>query len=916
MSSSTRFFMRSAGFCMIALLMFLPCIHSAQAAVSSDRSSPSKITAVFHCDYPPVSFWDKNTDKASGFLVDMMESIAARAGLQVTHTCRNGWLEIIGAIESGEADLAVLIRTEERDKRVLFSDPLESTYLAFFARTQSTIDPDTEDGLTVGAVRGSRTLEYLKKRGGLKLRVESSYQNGLFSLLAGEVDLFAGEEATILNRAREAGLEDRIKVTGKPFAEGARCFVMRKDSAQLLALLNRALPELKASPDYQRIYSSWYGKPKPYWTVRRALTVSGAFLVIVVSGMALWRYLSVLKINRNLMEQIAERKMAEQALRVGEERYRTLIEQASDGIFITDAEGNYLDVNRSGCRMLGYARDQLLHMNMSALVPPEEQAVIPLKIDELKRGKTILSERTLIRRDGSRMPVEINASMLPDGRFLGMVRDIAERKRAEAALKQSEEKFRTLFEESFDGLFVTSPDGRILDMNKKGVAMFGYETKEEILRLDLARDVYYHPPDRQRIITMVTERGTAEYEVDCKKKTGEKMTAYCALTSVKGPDGAIASYRGIIRDITDHKRSERERIQANAKYAILFEQAGDFIFLLQPAAGVGEESPDFVIVDANKSACEKHQYSREELIGMPVKNLETPASRARHKTSCMHLSRPGDAAVFESEHCCKDGSTFFVEVSLLMAQVGDEPPFVISIERDITERKEAEKMLRSYANRLRALSSRLMEARESERRYIAHELHDEIGQSLTAAKLSLDAVRRYADNDTAIRLLGVQQELNELMVRVRDLSLNLRPSLLDTLGLLPTLQWHFKRFTDQTGIRIAFDYDCEDRRFSMEIETGLYRIIQESLTNIARHAGVQSANVSLSATDRAIVAVIVDKGAGFQLESALESGRSMGLDGMYERVDDLGGTLTIHSQPGAGTQLSVSIPLANGLSAA
>jgi len=130
----------------------------------------------------------------------------------------------------------------------------------------------------------------------------------------------------------------------------------------------------------------------------------------------------------------------------------------------------------------------------------------------------------------------------------------------EKALKESEEKYRTLFEESFDGLFITCPEGRILDMNRKGVAMFGYDTKEEILSLDLERNVYAHPPDRKRILAMVNARGTAEYEVVVKKKNREEMVTHCSLTAVRDDKGTIVSYRGIIRDITERNRQEGVRL--------------------------------------------------------------------------------------------------------------------------------------------------------------------------------------------------------------------------------------------------------------------------------------------------------------------------------------------------------------------
>jgi PAS domain S-box-containing protein len=125
-------------------------------------------------------------------------------------------------------------------------------------------------------------------------------------------------------------------------------------------------------------------------------------------------------------------------------------------------------------------------------------------------------------------------------------------------LRQSEEKYRTIFEESFDGLFITTPAGRIVDINKKGVAMLGYASAEEVAKLDLERDVYAYPPDRGRILAMVEERGTAEYEVAVKRKGADNFIAHCALTAVRDAGGAVASYRGIIRDVTQAKRAEAE----------------------------------------------------------------------------------------------------------------------------------------------------------------------------------------------------------------------------------------------------------------------------------------------------------------------------------------------------------------------
>ena len=183
---------------------------------------------------------------------------------------------------------------------------------------------------------------------------------------------------------------------------------------------------------------------------------------------------------------------------------------------------------------------------------------ITQSIQKLHEGTLLISRGNLDRRveiEGADEIAKLAEAFNAMAQHLDQ--DITERKLAEELLRKSEEKYRTLFEESFDGLFITSPGGKILDMNKKGVMMFGYDTKEEILSLDLEKDVYADPLDRKRILSMVNAQGTAEYEVVVKKKSGEKMMTHCSLTAVKDEKGMITTYRGIIRDITERKRAGR-----------------------------------------------------------------------------------------------------------------------------------------------------------------------------------------------------------------------------------------------------------------------------------------------------------------------------------------------------------------------
>jgi signal transduction histidine kinase len=220
---------------------------------------------------------------------------------------------------------------------------------------------------------------------------------------------------------------------------------------------------------------------------------------------------------------------------------------------------------------------------------------------------------------------------------------------------------------------------------------------------------------------------------------------------------------------------------------------------------------------------------------------------------------------------------------------------------DITESKLAEE-------RLRYLSRRLVEIQEDERRSIARELHDEIGQNLTALKLSIERLGPVETEDSSLHIHNVHETIDELMKKVRELSLELRPRMLDDLGLLPCLLWHFERFKTQTGINIQFEHAGLNRDFNIEISTAAYRIVQEALTNVARHAGVQVVTIRVWTSDDTLYLRIEDRGKGFE-PLDITSEQSFGLDTMCERAFLLGGSVTIDASPEVGTCILAELPL-------
>lgn len=209
----------------------------------------------------------------------------------------------------------------------------------------------------------------------------------------------------------------------------------------------------------------------------------------------------------------------------------------------------------------------------------------------------------------------------------------------------------------------------------------------------------------------------------------------------------------------------------------------------------------------------------------------------------------------------------------------------------------------------KALTTRLVEIQETERRHIARELHDEVGQALTGLQFMLEASKNQSGEAHVNKISEAQETVSGLIEQIREMSLNLRPAMLDDIGLLPTLLWHFERYTKQTGIRVSFHHTGITKRLLPNVETAVYRIIQEALTNIARHAQVAEAFVELTLRNNTLGVEIIDHGIGFESSVDVSKWSTAGLAGMRERANMLGGYLVIKSTPNKGTQIMVMLPL-------
>ena len=228
------------------------------------------------------------------------------------------------------------------------------------------------------------------------------------------------------------------------------------------------------------------------------------------------------------------------------------------------------------------------------------------------------------------------------------------------------------------------------------------------------------------------------------------------------------------------------------------------------------------------------------------------------------------------------------------------------LEQEVEVRRAAERRAEEHAARLQALSNKLLRVQEDERRALAQELHDQIGQLLTGLRFQLEAARERAPSPPLDDALALS---TELLRSVRELTLQLRPRLLDDLGLQPALEWQTKLFQKQTGIAVELESSLPPNRLPAELETAVFRLVQEGLTNVARHSGANAAFVTVTADEVALQVEVSDRGRGFDASAALARHDSLGLAGLEERVRLAGGRLHIFSQPGQGTRLHAEFSL-------
>jgi PAS domain S-box-containing protein len=371
----------------------------------------------------------------------------------------------------------------------------------------------------------------------------------------------------------------------------------------------------------------------------------------------------------------------------------------------------------------------------------------------------------------------------------------------------------------------------------------------------------------------------------------------------------VAALALVYRQITKREAVEGALYDVEIRVASIVESAMDAIITIDDAQRV---------VLFNGAAEAVFGCPREQAIGAPLAWFIPERFRVEHER---HIGRFGETGTSSRRMggarivtgLRRNGEEFPIDASI--SQITERGrKFYTVILRDVTERVQAEEALRRSQEELRELASGMNSVREQEKSRIARELHDELGQALTALKLDVAwlSERLPAGQGAVAEKLGAMQTMIDgTVAATRRISADLRPLILDDLGLVPAAEWLVQEFTQRTGIPCELSVASPDLELKDPHATAVFRILQESLTNVARHARAHRVEVALGRTDGTVTLNVRDNGRGFNLDDPRRP-NAFGLMGLRERVSLLGGDVRIDSQPGLGTVLHVQIPLEEG----
>ncbi|MDD4969585.1 MAG: PAS domain S-box protein [Paludibacter sp.] len=611
------------------------------------------------------------------------------------------------------------------------------------------------------------------------------------------------------------------------------------------------------------------------------------------------------------LRDITTRKMTEQALRESEKKFHDYIEYAPHGVFIADESGKYIEVNAAASRITGYSKEELMSMNQIDLISDESKETFVNHFKTAVENGFATDEFGLLRKDTSKGYISVDTVKLSEKLYLGFVVDITYRKLAEVELKENEDFLKKT-------QLIANLGNCILDLTSGSWisseimdSIVGIEPNFEKTFQSLASIV--HPEWiellKTHFIDSVVEKQTkfnTKFKIIRPVDLEERWVHTIGELKLDADDKPVKLI-ATVQDITERKLAAEALSLSDELHRSILNASPDAIIVVEMSGQIRMVSPAANILYGCKSS--------EQLIGRNMFDFITPEDRDRAHSN-RSLMFNGYMGSIEYRIIRNDGSEFFAEVNgdIIWNSV-EEPNGMVFIIRDVSDRKKAEDALKTSQVELKEFASHLQNVREEEKLQLAREIHDELGQILIAIKIDLGMMKQNVlKSIKSIDAENILTKFDNLFGLVdntlnttRKIMTDLRPEVLFLIGFSEAVKLYVNNFKERHKIICLFDNTVSKLELNSQQSVALYRILQESLTNIAKHAKATRVKIHLDILDGKLIMKVKDNGIGFKTNQKNKP-NSYGLLGMKERVYLLDGDLHIMSLPGEGTTIQVEIP--------
>lgn len=461
-------------------------------------------------------------------------------------------------------------------------------------------------------------------------------------------------------------------------------------------------------------------------------------------------------------------------------------------------------------------------------------------------------------------------------------------------------------------IITTDLNGIVKYWNSGAENLFGYRASEMIGQKLVGKII--DPDDsltRERLFNIIDTikltNQTQFAEVVFYNKNGNQLWVNLTISPIRDSTGKVIGLSSLGEDITQRKITELALIQNEEMFRNVWENSVDGMRLLDE---------DAKIKLVNRAYCELVQIPYEKLIGQDYYICYHEQNSIHLNYFKKNLSERNIPTRQVTSITLWNGKTIPVEISNAFIELQNDKKMLLSIFRDISEQKEYERKIKASEEKYRQLALHLQTIREEERTNIAREIHDELGQLLTGLFFEVSGIKIMRSRTKAQldeRLDKIQNLIEQLISSVQRISTELRPAILDDLGLIPAVEWEVSKFQERTKIKVTLNIEVGDLKFSKTTSTVIFRILQESLTNVARHSKASKVHIDLKVENNDFLMEIEDNGIGIPQEKLLDP-KSIGLIGMRERAFTCDGELTIESNFKKGTKVKLKIPI-NGVEA-